>query len=217
MRVTQSFEETNKELQTILFGAALGSTLAPPDQDSAPEFSGESLLRLLALGCLYHDEASLRAALGAPDAARSAAAYAVQLALDGVPLADYLPRIMTFTDGLSAEFDAAIYRIGHAGAWTNEAAALDHIGHERTPEQSVALALYCVIRYPDDLVTCVRRAAHVKGDTVAIAGIAGGIMGARLGKAAIPERWWFHYDGRQALIDLAEQLARSVVGKEDAE
>ncbi len=116
---------------------------------------------------------------------------------------------MAFTDGLSAEFDAALYRIGHAGAWTSEAAALDHIGHARTPEQSVALALYCVIRYPDDLMTCVRRAGHVGGDSVAIAGIAGGIMGARLGLDAIPMRWWAHYDGREGLIELARQLIGS--------
>ncbi len=209
MRDTQSFDQTNKEIQAILFGAALGSALAHSDEAAMPGFSGEALLRLLALGCLHRDEASLRAALGAPDAARSATAYTVQIALDGVPVAEYLPRIMTFTDGLSAEFDAALYRIGHAGAWTNEAAALDHIGHERTPEQSVALALYCVIRYPDDLVTCVRRAGHVGGDSVAIAGIVGGIMAARLGKDAIPERWWFHYDGREMLIDLARQLIGS--------
>ncbi len=131
-------------------------------------------------------------------------------------MADYLPRLMVFTDGLSAEFDAAIYRIGHAGAWTSEAAALDHIGRERTPEQSVALALYCVIRYPDDLVTCVRRAGHVGGDSAAIAGIVGGIMGARLGADAIPQRWWYHYDGRDALNDLADQLTRSAIGNETA-
>ncbi len=210
MRDTQSFEKTYKELQIILYGSALGSTLAFADEESAPEFTGEALLRLLALGSLCPDAASLRAALEpAPGAARSAAAYAVRLALDGVPVGEFLPRIMAFTEGLSSAFDDALYRIGHAGAWTSETAALDHIGRDRTPEQSVALALYCVIRYPDDLVTCVRRAGHVGGDSVAIAGIAGGIMGARLGAEAIPQRWWYHYDGRDALNDLAEQLVQS--------
>lgn len=210
MRDTQSFEQTYREIQIILYGSALGSTLALAEEDVAPEFSGEALLRLLALGSLYPDEASLWAALGSdPGAARSAVAYAVRLALDGVPVGEFLPRIMAFTDGLSVDFDAMLYRIGHAGAWTSEVAALDHIGRERTPEQSVALALFCVIRYPDDLVDCVRRAGHVGGDRAAIAGITGGIMAARLGAEAIPQRWWYHYDGRDTLNDLADQLARS--------
>ena len=216
MRDPQSVGQTYDEMQAILFGAALGATLAPPGE-TAPEFSDEALLRLLTLGSLHRDAASLRAALEpAPSAARSAAAFAVQLALNGVPVTAYLPQIMAFTDGLSAEFDAALYRIGHAGAWTSEAAALEHIGQARTPEQSVALALYCVIRCPDDLVACVRQAGHVGGDSVAIAGIVGGIMGARLGLEAIPMRWWAHYDGREGLIELARQLAQSAGGKEDA-
>ncbi len=64
MRDTQSFEPTHKALQVIFYGSALGSTLALPDEESVPEFSGEALLRLLALGCLHGDAASLRAALG---------------------------------------------------------------------------------------------------------------------------------------------------------
>ncbi len=185
-----------------------------------------SAMRMATLGYLYcDDEARLREVARASggithrhptaDAAALAAAYAVKLALDGVPVAQFLPRIMAFTDGISAEFDAVLYRIGHAGAWTNEEAALDHIGLGWTGEEAVALALYCVIRYPDDYAACIRRAANSNGDSDTIACIAGGIMGARLGLNTIPAAWRARCEHRDLLVDLARRMALVVTAKED--
>jgi ADP-ribosylglycohydrolase len=180
-----------------------------------------SAMRVATIGCLYqHDERRLREVTDASGlithghpaavAASIAAAYAVKLALDGVRTAEYLPRIMTFVDGISADFDNAIYAVGHAGAWTDEEAALDHIGQGWIAEEAVALALYCVIRYPDDYAACMRRAANTNGDSDSVACVAGSIMGARLGLEAIPADWRARCENASYLRDLAARMEQAV-------
>lgn len=177
-----------------------------------------SAMRVAPIGYLYqHDERRLREVAEASGlithghpaavAASIAAAYAVKLALDGAPVQTYLSRIMNFTDGISDEFDAAILRVGHVGAWTDEEAALKHIGEGWTGEEAVALALYCLLHYPDDYVACIRRAANINGDSDSVASIVGGIQGARLGIDAIPEAWRRRCEKREYLDDLARRMA----------
>ncbi len=177
-----------------------------------------SAMRVAPLGYVYQDDATRlkEVAVASSEithrhptaiAATVAAAYLVKLALDGIPTADYMPRLYDFTTGISEEFDLAILRVGHVLGWTNEDLALDHIGQGWTGEEAVALALYCVLRYPDDYVGCVRRAANTNGDSDSIACIAGGIMGARLGLNAIPSAWRSRCENKSYLTALAQRLA----------
>ncbi len=179
-----------------------------------------SAMRVATIGYLYqHDEALLREVAEASGlithrhpaaiAASIAGAYLVKLALDGVVVNEYLRRVMEFTDGISDEFDAAILRVGHVLGWTDEEQALDHIGEGWTGEEAIALAIYCILRYPDDYAACLRRAANTEGDSDSIACIAGGIMGARLGLAAIPADWRARCEQRDYLAELGARMARA--------
>lgn len=177
-----------------------------------------SAMRAATIGYFYqHDEARLRQVAyssgiithGHPAAiaASIGAAYLVKLALDGVPVEQFMPRVMQFTDGTSDEFDQAILRVGHGLGWGSEEMALKHIGEGWTGEEAVALALYCVLKYPDDYVSCVQRGANTDGDSDSIACIAGGISAARLGLDAIPADWRARCEKRDALLDLAQRMA----------
>lgn len=176
-----------------------------------------SAMRVATIGYLYqHDEIRLREVAHASGlithghpaavAASIAGAYLVKLALDGVPADEYMRRTMTFCDGISEEFDAAILRIGHVLGWGDEEAALRHIGEGWVGDEAIALALYCVLRYPNDYAACVRRGANTNGDSDSIACIAGGIMGTRLGLDAIPAAWIKRCENRDYLIDLANRM-----------
>jgi len=185
---------------------------------SIPESKGcGSAMRVASLGYLYqHDETRLREVAAATSlithrhptaiAATVGAAYLVKLALDNAPVATYMPRLYEFTTSISDEFELAILRVGHVLGWTNEDLSLDHIGQGWVGEEAVALALYCVLRYPDDYVACMRRAANTNGDSDSIACIAGGIMGARLGLNAIPADWRSRCENASAISDLARRL-----------
>lgn len=179
-----------------------------------------SAMRVATLGYLYqHNEDRLREIAAASSrithrhptaiAASVAAACLVKLALDGVPFQEYVSRTLAFTESISDEFTYAMLRIGHVLGWMNEEAALDHLGQGWTGEEAVALAVYCVLRYPDDYVACMRRAANTNGDSDSIACIAGGIMGARLGLEAIPLDWRSRCEHHHYLVELSKRMANA--------
>jgi ADP-ribosylglycohydrolase len=95
--------------------------------------------------------------------------------------------------------------------WTDEEAALHYVGPTRgggwIAEEAVAMALYCVLKHPDDYVAAVRLGANISGDSDSVASIAGGILGARLGTAAIPADWVEALENRDYVADLADRLA----------
>ena len=139
--------------------------------------------------------------------ASSGAAYLVKLALDGVTPQHFLRMVYEFSAGASEDFEQALRRVGQVVNWGDEIAAMRHIGVGRGGVDVVASALYCVMRYPDDFVTAVRRAANRSGDSGAVACITGGILGARLGLDAIPEAWRARCASDAALVNLGARLA----------
>jgi len=147
----------------------------------------------------------------ASDAACIGAAYLVKLALDGVAPAEFPNRLLSATHGTAEEFTAAIQRVITAQDWPDEEAALSHIGPTRgggwIAEEAVAMALYCVLKCPDDYVAAVRLGANISGDSDSVAAIAGGIMGARLGLSAIPPDWIARLENHEYLAALADRLA----------
>lgn len=179
-----------------------------------------SAMRVATIGYLYqHDEKKLYdVALGSgiithghrtAKAASVGAAYLVKLALDGVPIGEWMSALTAFTSDMSDEFHQAVLRVGHVLAWGSEEYALDHIGQGWVGEEAVALALYCVLKYPNEYLACIRRGANTNGDSDSVASIAGGISGALLGLNAIPEDWRSRCENTDYLEDLAERMVKA--------
>jgi len=175
-----------------------------------------SAMRVATIGYLYqHDTAKLVEVAKASGiithghpaavAASIAAAYLVKLALDGEHPDTYLQKVMKITDGISEDFDQAMYRVGQAHV-ASEEQCLKHIGQGWVGEEAVGLALWCVRKFPDDYVATVRRGANTNGDSDSVACIAGGISAARLGVDAIPADWRARCENRDMLLDLAERM-----------
>jgi ADP-ribosylglycohydrolase len=215
----ESPENNRAPGNTCMRGVANFQSGVPWRESGKVESKGcGSAMRVAPIGYLYqHDPQRLRDVAEASGvithrhpasvAASVAGAYLVKLALDGVAPEEYLRRVLSFTDGISVEFDTTLLRVGHVLGWVNEEEALDHIGQGWTGDEAIALALYCILRYPNDYVACVRRAANTNGDSDSIACIAGGIMGARLGLDAIPSDWLDLCENRDGLQALAGRLA----------
>jgi ADP-ribosylglycohydrolase len=147
----------------------------------------------------------------AADAACVGGASLIQFALDGVAPEEFPARVLAVTEGLSDELDAAIRRIGHVLAWSDEESALGHIGPTRgggwIAEEALAMALYCVLKHPDDYRAAVVLGANISGDSDTVASIAGGILGARLGPQALPADWVERLENRDYYLGLADRLA----------
>ncbi len=187
-------------------------TLADPDIDT-----DHALLRSMLTGCLYtHRPERLHQAIAGifprsasqTFAAGLAVACLTQLALNESPPNDHLRRVFEFVSGLNEDFDAALRRVGHVLGWTNETAALKHIGLGSATGQAAALALYCVMRRADDYAAGVRLAASISAGDGLIAGLAGGVLGAQLGLDAIPMKWRQRCENADDLADLSRQLRR---------
>ena len=140
-------------------------------------------------------------------AASIEAAYLVKLALDGVDPGRMIPETLSFTAGISREFDTALSKISECIDWPNEEDALKFLGKGSIGEEAVALELYCFLKHPDDYRKTVIRGANTDGDSDSIACIAGGISGAYLGIDAIPEKWIQKIEKSDYLNDLTLRLA----------
>jgi len=190
-----------------------------------------SAMRVAPIGYLYQDDpARLRSVAIATgrvththrtaEAACLAAAFLVKLALDGIPPHLYLEVVLDVTSGISDEFDAALMRMAHALTLSSEEEAMRYIGEGWTGEEAIALALYCVLRYPDDYAAAIWRAANSNGDSDSVACITGGIMGARLGVKAIPPAWIARIEKSNELAALADRLAEkkmAMYGSQEAQ
>lgn len=140
------------------------------------------------------------------DAACIGAAYLVKLALDQVALDEVIPNLLSFTAGISQEFDQAILKVQECLVWADEEKALRYLGEGWVGEEAVALALYCFLRYPNDYKKTVLRGANTDGDSDSIACIAGSISGAYLGVKTIPEKWIKDIEKSEYLADVAKRL-----------
>ena len=141
------------------------------------------------------------------DAACIGAAYLVKLALDGIQPNEMISLLLSFTDGISKEFDEAILKVKECLYWDNEEEALNYLGEGWVGEEAVALALYCFLKYPDDYKKVVIRGANTNGDSDSIACIGGSISGAYLGFNAIPDEWVKEIEKSEYLNDLATRFA----------
>jgi ADP-ribosylglycohydrolase len=177
-----------------------------------------SVNRVATIGYLFqHDPARLKEVALASgqithahptaQAATVAAAYMIKLALDGVSPENYPRMVLEFVDGMSDELHDAILRVGHVTQWPDELAALEHIGNGWIAEETVALALYCTMRAPEDYTLAVQRAVNHKGASDSVGCITGGVMAALLGLESIPRSWIDRLDRKDEITTLADQLA----------
>jgi ADP-ribosylglycohydrolase len=125
----------------------------------------------------------------AADAACIGAAYLVKLALDGIPPENMISELLSFTKGISDEWDNAILKVEKCLDWEDEEKALTHLGEGWVGEEAVALALYCFLKYPDSYEKVVIRGANTNGDSDSIATIGGSVAGACHGVKGIPQNW----------------------------
>jgi ADP-ribosyl-[dinitrogen reductase] hydrolase len=78
---------------------------------------------------------------------------------------------------------------------------------ETLGEGWVAISLYCALASPNDFESAVLLAVNHSGDSDSTGAITGNLMGAILGKAAIPERWLGELELRPIIDRVADEVA----------
>lgn len=83
---------------------------------------------------------------------------------------------------------------------------IERIGGGWVAEETLGIALYCCLRYPDDFDKAIIAAANHSGDSDSTASVVGNIMGARLGYGAISDRWKENLELKDIILTVADDL-----------
>lgn len=91
---------------------------------------------------------------------------------------------------------------------TPDVEAIHSLGEGWVAEQTLAIAVYCCLRHPDDFGKAVVASVNHSGDSDSTGAVTGNIMGAVLGKNAIPP----HFLPNLELLPVIEELAADLAG-----
>ncbi len=84
--------------------------------------------------------------------------------------------------------------------------AIRSLGEGWVGDEALAIAIFCALRYQDDLPECLSVAVTHDGDSDSTGAIAGNIVGAWLGAGAIPTDWLDAIELRDVVDDMARKI-----------
>jgi hypothetical protein len=148
----------------------------------------ENLLCVLPAACLRWDAARLRGLLdeGHLTPVEAAAVHLVALAQNDTAPDAYLRQVLHLITGHDMTLERALLRVGHVMGWGSDIHALKHLAPDGRLESVPALAIYCVLRYPDDPQQAIKRAVYSPGQRIQTASLVGAICGARYNAEIFP-------------------------------
>ena len=72
--------------------------------------------------------------------------------------------------------------------------------------EAIAAAVYLLARHPNDPAAAILEGTNTPGDSDSIATLAGALVGARKGLAALPDDWVRDIERRDVLVTLAANI-----------
>ena len=94
-----------------------------------------------------------------------------------------------------------------AGSSRSDREAIQALGEGWVAEETVAIAVFCVMRYIRDFEGCLVAAVNHDGDSDSTGAVAGNIVGAILGYTGIPEKFRRGLELRDLILSVADHLA----------
>lgn len=84
--------------------------------------------------------------------------------------------------------------------------AIHRLGQGWVAEEALAIAVYCALKYPDDIDKALIAAVNHNGDSDSTGAIAGNIVGANVGLSGIPEKYKKNLELYDVIIEIADDL-----------
>ena len=84
---------------------------------------------------------------------------------------------------------------------------IEKIGGGWVAEETLGIALYCCLRYPDDFDKALIASVNHGGDSDSTGAVAGNIMGAVCGYDGIAEKWKDRLELKDVILEIADDLA----------
>ena len=83
---------------------------------------------------------------------------------------------------------------------------IEKLGGGWVAEETLAIALYCCLRYPDDFDKALIASVNHGGDSDSTGAVAGNIMGAICGYDSIGEKWKDRLELKDVILEIADDL-----------
>ena len=99
-----------------------------------------------------------------------------------------------------------------AGNDRSDESNIRKLGEGWVAEETLAIALYCALRYENDFSSCIIAAVNHDGDSDSTGAVAGNIVGALCGYEAMDEKWKTNLQFRDLLLDYAGQCCDAAQG-----
>lgn len=93
-----------------------------------------------------------------------------------------------------------------AGEKMDDPLAVQSLGEGWVAEETLAIAVYCAIRYCDDFEKALCAAVNHDGDSDSTGAITGNLLGAFLGLSRVPNQYQKSLELKETILDFAEQL-----------
>ena len=84
--------------------------------------------------------------------------------------------------------------------------AVRQLGEGWVAEETLAIAVFCAVRYSDDFDRALIAAVNHDGDSDSTGSVTGNILGASLGLSGIPQHFLQKLELRDILLDVADDL-----------
>lgn len=97
----------------------------------------------------------------------------------------------------------------------NDADAIREIGEGWVAEETLAIALFCLLRHPDDFEKALRAAVNITGDSDSTGAVTGNLLGARLGIKAVPEKFINDLELCDTILETADRLEKAAENEWD--
>lgn len=75
-------------------------------------------------------------------------------------------------------------------------------------EETLAIAVYCAVKYSNDFSKALVAAVNHSGDSDSTGAVTGNIIGAAFGYDAIPEKWKQDLECKEVILEIADDLSR---------
>lgn len=92
----------------------------------------------------------------------------------------------------------------------SDSEAIKQLGEGWTAEETLAIAVYCSLKYSDDFDKAIVAAVNHDGDSDSTGAVTGNIMGARLGLSDIPAKYTDTLELKEVILEVADRLSDSV-------
>lgn len=103
-------------------------------------------------------------------------------------------------------FKLILKAMWYATSKESDTDAIRELGEGWVAEETLAIAIFSVLRYIDDFEKCICCAVNHSGDSDSTGAVAGNIIGAILGYNAIPQKYLTNLELHDVLVSVADDL-----------